>query len=185
MIVDGFLRSFDSLRAYADTAKFIDEINQVDGVVYPKICREIPTAIKEEILQRLAIIKGAPLDSYTLFMRQSPEGVVCPHQAHTDNAMGRWSLMLYLNRPEHCIGGTGLLRHKASGIAFAPADDEFLDIIHRDQNTAEAWDVYEVFEMVTNRAAIFDASKIHRAEPVGGYGDSNHNARLVLTCFFT
>lgn len=185
MVIDGFLSLYDDLRQFADYADFSDETNPADGVIYPKICKDVPRPIREEIIQRLALVKGAPIERYTLFLRQSPEGVHCPHQAHTDNSMGAYSLMLYLNRQEHCRGGTSLLRHKASGIAYAPESMHFLDTIQVDQNNPDAWAVIEIVEMTPNRAFIFDATRIHRAEPVGGFGSTNLDARVVLTCFFS
>lgn len=185
MTLNDFLQSFEALRAYADTATFEDVENSADGVVYPKICEDIPGECRDEILQRLAILKGEPLAHCKLFMRLSPKGVHVPHQAHTDNVMGTGSLMLYLNREEHCAGGTALVRHKASGITYAPEDDAYVDLVRADANNPDAWEIVEAVPMLPNRAFIFDARLFHRAEPLGGFGFTPANARLVLTAFFS
>ncbi len=182
MVIDGFLDTFDSLRAYADDAKFGDE--DVEGVVYPLICRHIPTAIREEILQRLAVIMGRPLVRPIMFMRLSPEGVHCPNQVHADNSMGDYSLMLYLNRPEHCQGGTAKVRHKETGIGFAPQSGTYADYVHNSRNNMDEWEPVEAIPMWPNRAFLFPANTLHRADPVGGFGSNNEDARLVLTVFF-
>lgn len=185
LIIDNFLAEFDALRDYADVAVFEDVVNPIDGVTYPLICADIPEPIKLSMLARLADFKGAEPEQVTMFMRRSPAGVPVPHAVHSDMSMGRYSLMLYLNRFEDCRGGTSFLSHRSSGIAYNPGLPEFADIVVSDQNNAIAWDVRELVTMLPNRALIFDASRLHRAEPVGGFGFTSQDARLVLTCFFS
>lgn len=185
LIIDGFLDSFDSLREYADSASFGTIRNDADGVDYPEICADIPDHVKAEIFSRLESIKGAPVDNPVLFMRRSPAGIHCPHQVHSDKTMGKYSLMLYMNRIEDCQGGTSFLSHKATGIGYNPEWQEFVSIITADQNNSDAWDVRELASMQPNRAVIFDAARLHRAEPVGGFGETPQDMRLVLTCFFS
>lgn len=184
LVIDHFLPEFEELQAYAKSAVFTDVVNQADGVTYPLICADIPDHLKLSIFCMIAKHFDAPT-SPTVFMRRSPSGVPCPHQVHSDASMGRHSLMLYLNDEEHCEGGTSFLSHRVTGIAYNPAMSMFADLVVDDQNTAEAWDVREMVEMHPNRAVIFDAARLHRAEPVGGFGDAPGNTRVVLTCFFS
>lgn len=185
LIIDDFLHNFEELRNYCDSAKFECVMNPVDGVTYPHICREIPEHIAQEILQTLCEVKGAPVVKPTMFLRLSPAGVHCPHEVHSDATMGAFSLMLYLNREFDCQGGTSLVSHRDSGIAVNPGLDEFVKIVTDDQNNREAWDIRHLVDMKPNRAFVFDASSLHRAEPPGGFGAGNEHARLVLTCFFS
>ncbi len=185
LIIDDFLPSFEALRKFCDTAVFSDVLNPFDGVVYPYICTDIPENIKQEIYSALCEVKQAPIIRPTLFMRLSPEGAPCPHRVHSDAAMGDFSLMLYLNRQEDCAGGTSMVSHVDTGIGYNPALAAFSDIVVADQNNDEAWMVRGMVEMKPNRALIFDAATLHRAEPVGGFGHTNETARLVLTCFFS
>jgi len=186
-IIDGFLsvRTYADLREYADISKFSDIKNEFDGVVYPKICVEIPDHVREEILAKLETWKGSKITGETMFMRQSPLGVECPHKVHSDLSMGRYSLMLYLNRLEHCAGGTSFVSHIDTGIAYHPVWPGFVDIITAHQNLDESWQVREIAHMIPNRAVIFDAGALHRAEPIGGFGSTPQDTRLVLTCFFS
>ena len=93
--------------------------------------------------------------------------------------------MLYLNREEDCQGGTSFVQHIDTGVAFAPARAEgILALMIHDQNNDYAWRAYKTIKMASNRGLIFDASAFHRAEPVGGFGTNNKDARVVLTCFF-
>lgn len=185
LILDDFLESYDALREYADTAVFSNITNPVDGVVYPLICADIPDGIKAEIFAKLEAFKGAPIKSPTLFMRRSPVGVAVPHAVHSDMSMGAHSLMLYLNRAEHCQGGTSFLSHKATGIGYNPERQAFAAIVVEDQNNYDAWTIRDMVAMKPNRAAIFDASRLHRAEPSGGFGTTPRDMRVVLTCFFS
>jgi hypothetical protein len=147
-------------------------------VVYPGISTDIPDIVKKFILRTLQ-----PRD-YTLFMRLSLEGVPVPHQAHTDSLMGTKSMMLYLNRPEHCVGGTSFVKHKKTGMLLNPRDQFEQRVWELDTNKYNAWEKYEQVDMKSNRAAIFPANLMHRAEPIGGFGTDATNGRLVLTMFY-
>lgn len=184
IVIDDFLSQFAELQAYAKTAEFTDVVNEFDGVTYPLICADIPEAIKESIFSGIELAMGN-FSKPTTFMRRSPAGVPCPHQVHSDLSMGTHSLMLYLNDEEHCEGGTSFLSHRLTGIGYNPQIPEVVDVVTADQNKPEAWDVREFVLMRPNRAVIFDAARLHRAEPIGGFGDTPENTRVVLTCFFT
>jgi hypothetical protein len=116
-------------------------------------------------------------------MRLSLADVPVPHQAHTDTVMGDFSMMLYMNRAEHCQGGTSLVRH-VTGMDTDPIDEESQKVWLRDTNIPEMWTPYTRCEMRTNRAFIFRANLMHRAEPLGGFGTDATNGRLVMTAFF-
>ena len=183
MIIDDFIDSYAELRKYADTAIFKTEKNPADGVEYPLICKEIPSAVRQEIVAKLSKIANAMVNVSAMFMRLSPEGVHVPHIAHTDNSMGRYSLMLYLCDNDNA--GTSFLRHRETGITYAPESQACVDIVTKDQNNLDAWACTGTVAMKQNRAFIFDAANFHCAEPVGGFGQTQKDARLVLTAFFS
>lgn len=183
IVVDDFLPEFKELQEYAKTATFTDVVNEADGVTYPLICAEIPNHLRLAVITMIAEHFAMP-EALTMFMRRSPAGVPCPHQVHSDASMGTHSLMLYLNAEGDCQGGTSFLSHRASGIAYNPGYELFTGVVVEDQNRPDAWEVRDMAEMRPNRAVIFDASRLHRAEPVGGFGDTPENTRVVLTCFF-
>lgn len=172
IIIDDFLPDFDDWRAWADKQRYAPVVNPADGVEYPGICKEVPTFGTR---MRLEAIMQHPVKINAAFMRLSLAGVQVPHQAHHDALMGQYSLMLYLNRAEHCQGGTSLVRHVSGD-----------DLAHweRDTNRPEMWSVYSLCEMRPNRAFIFRADLMHRAEPVGAFGTDPTNGRLVYTAFF-
>lgn len=185
LIIDDFLTTFDELRAYADEAVYQDIENPVDGVSYPGICAYVPRPCQTEIVGNLSAVMGAEVIPHRIFMRLSKADVPVPHQAHTDATMGQFSLMLYMNRAEHCKGGTSLVRHKQTGMCRNPRNEQELSYWKRDCNSPDEWDILNLCRMQPNRAFIFDATLFHRAEPIGGFGDDAKNGRLVLTCFFS
>ena len=115
MIVDDFLEDFDSVRKVCDGLNYSGVTSPVDGVFYPGISLEIPQAVKAEVVEKLEKLTGN-VGNLWLFLRLSVKGVDVPHQAHNDASMGRYGMILYLNRPEHCFGGTSLVRHKTEGM---------------------------------------------------------------------
>lgn len=183
VVINDFLPEFDELQKFALSAEFANVVNEVDGVTYPLICADIPSHLKFAVYSALEKNFCAPV-SPTIFMRRSPAGVPCPHQVHSDASMGDYSLMLYLNNTDDCQGGTSFLSHKALGIAYHPEHPEAVNVVTSDQNNPDAWKIRDMVEMAPNRAVIFNSSRLHRAEPVGGFGDIPENTRVVLTCFF-
>lgn len=183
IVIDDFLPEFEELQRHAQSATFTDVVNEADSVTYPLICDNIPNHLRLAVLCAIAKHFDLP-EAPVMFMRRSPAGVPCPHQVHSDLSMGDFSLMLYLNAEDDCEGGTGFMSHRALGIAYHPELPEAVAVIQADQNREEAWQIREMVDMRPNRAVIFDADRLHRAEPVGGFGDTPENTRVVLTCFF-
>ena len=181
MIVDDFIESFEALKKASIENVFSDQVNDVDQVTYPLISTDIPAEVENEIIIKLSDLMGVTVENPFMFMRRSPKGVNCPHQVHSDSSMGGYSLMLYINDSE---GGTSLLKHKESGISFNPESQEFVDIVVRDQNEPELWEVTDMIKMKPNRGFVFRSDMLHRAEPIGGFGEGSE-ARVVLTCFFS
>ena len=182
--IDGFLDDFGALRDHCDTQSFAGAVNPLDGVLYPGISVAIPENVQGEIREKLRDICGGEIVDMTIFMRLSPLGVEAPHQAHTDLLMGTHGLMLYLNREEHCQGGTAFVEHIETGMTHNPACLEEERIWRRDTNDYYAWREVDRARMIPNRALLFDTARMHRAEPVEGFGERAEDARLVLVCFF-
>lgn len=187
MVVDNFLSEsvLDELISYIEKASFGWLKNEVDGVQYPLICDKIPENIYSHIINAINKKVGFKPARPFMFMRMSPKGVPVSNIAHTDNSMGRFSLMLYLNKDKDAKGGTALLEHIETGAKRITDDLELLEKVKRDSNNIEAWKVHKLFDMKKNRAAIFDSHYFHRAEPLGGFGENKENSRVVLTVFFS
>lgn len=178
--IDDFLADFDSFRDYCNSLDYAGVTNPADGVFYPGVSLAIPGEIADEVREKIERIEGVPVSIRAIFLRLSTRGMEAPHQAHTDAIMGKKSFMLYLSEGE---GGTALVRH-VSGMDRTPVDEDHRLLWERDTNTPDAWQITDICEMRPNRACIFDADLMHRAEPVGGFGENSLDGRLVLTAFY-
>ena len=182
MIVDGFLDTFDDLKAHAMAVDYTGVTNPADGILYPDITADIPVEVVDEVQFRLNKVIGRPVTINTIFMRLTSSNTHgAPHQAHTDTIMGNYTMLLYL---QDGPGGTSFVKHKETGMVTDPMTPYELEAWQRDTNIPEAWEITEMVEMKENRANIIPANLFHRAEPVGGFGDDVSNGRIVLTAFF-
>jgi hypothetical protein len=182
IVIDGFLSTYEQLREYANTAEFVDEKSPADGVVYPRICRNIPDEIAADVGRRLSVVMGRVPAMRYLFLRDSPKNVAVPHKVHTDNVMGSFSLMLYLF--EMSGAGTGFAEHKTEKFRVVTSDAALVAKATADQNDMGRWNIWGGCESARNRACIFPADWFHVALPVGGFGTKPENSRVVLTAFF-
>lgn len=180
MIIDNFLETFEILNNHARTANYSGVKNLIDGIVYPDVTTDIPEVVKAEIQEQLDVIFG-PIRINMMFMRlTSDKTATAPHQAHNDLAMGNFTLLLYLND----AGGTSFIRHRETGMETQPQTQEQYEAWERDTNIPNAWEVTEMVDAKKNRANIIEADRMHRAEPIGGFGKELADSRIVLTAFF-
>ena len=180
-----FFENYPALRTYLDGLTYEGERNPVDGVEYPGVDRRVPAEVGLEVFKRVreCIGEDVELSSVPPFFRLSPSGQAYPHQAHDDHTMGTWTLVVYLNRPEHCVGGTSLLAHNEGWYA-APYSTQQFSTWERDANIRNAWRIRKSFPMVSNTGVLFPSHYLHRSEPVGGFGIGARDGRLVLVGFF-
>lgn len=181
--IDDFLEDFDTLDRFKDECEYKDEVNPADGVVYPLICKDLPLSIINDVMFNIThrVLLREPV-APLCFLRKSPKGMPVPHKFHTDNSMGQYSLMLYLQDNDNA--GTGFAAHKETGIYQAPKDDDLLRITIKDCNDDSKWQIYKKAKMEKNRAVLFDSSLFHVALPIGGFGNGTES-RTVFTCFFS
>lgn len=177
IVIDNFLDDFDSFNRYARSRDFTGQINPFDGVFYPDISTDIPPAVVEEVGR-----KTRAKSQNAVFMRLTSKNTKgAPHQAHNDSVMGAKTFLLYL---QDGPGGTSLVRHKQVGMEHGPKSAEEEAIWKRDTNTPEAWEVVDMIDMKKNRAFILPSQVMHRAEPVGGFGQSEKDGRICLIMFY-
>jgi len=183
---------FVFVRAYAHQAEFSDVINPVDGVTYPGICADIPVWIQRALMQQIAksmAVSVRQLKVHTCFFRVTTKNTLpAPHGAHNDISHADYSMFFYINeKPANLEGlaGTSLLSHKQTGLKGQPTRVEEWEVWQRDTNDHDAWNIDEIVFWEPNRMAIYPADRMHRAEPVGGWGTDQEDGRLVLIMFFS
>lgn len=181
--ISNFLSDFDSARNYFDSIPYEGVTNPADGVYYPGVSTEIPSNIASEVIDKTSSIIGREVLPRTIFVRLSTEGVEAPHQAHTDSVMGQYSLMCYLNRSNDCRGGTAFVK-SVHGLYSDPEAVEDFEFWKENHSNPDLWVAWARCDMEENKACIFPANLMHRAEPIGGFGKTAKDGRLVLTMFF-
>lgn len=175
--VCGFLSTFGLLEQHAKATKFQEQVNEVDGAVYPAISFDIPSQVRSELISKIEAEKGFKIEPALIFLRANPEGAAEPYQAHNDLNMADYTCIVYIS--DH--GGTAFVTHKETGMDRN--DPGYAIEWAKDCNNEAAWRVTKLVEMKPNRALFFDAELMHRGEPVTGYG-SGPDARMIMVCFY-
>jgi hypothetical protein len=183
-IEDNFLNDYESFRSYCDSIDYDGLLNPADDVFYPGVSDDIGDDVRLFCEAKLSEMLGKPIKFEYFFLRLSVDGVDVPQAAHNDVAMGGYSFMLYMNRLDDCLGGTSFVIHNKTGLSTTPINEKQLSLWRRDCNDLDAWSITNMVDMMPNRALIFKSSDMHRALPVGGFGENKEDGRLVLTGFF-
>jgi len=105
---------------------------------------------------------------------------------HVDPTQLSWAGVIYLNRPEHCQGGTMFYRHRALGSDRAPITPEELQaanlesvgaLLQRDGNDPESWQHLMTVPMRFNRLILYRPWLWHSAGE--SFGGGLEDGRLV------
>ena len=184
IVVDGFISEYDAFRRFLDGVNYSGMTNPADGVFYPGVSDDIPAYVAKCVDKSIAEAAGFAVNVKCQFLRLSVDGVGAPHQAHNDKLMSEYLCIHYLNRPSDCQGGTSFVRHIETGMDGEPKNETELEAWKNDHSNPDAWAVLSMCEMRENRAFIYPAEAMHRAEPVGGFGSGAEDGRLVMVTFF-
>lgn len=113
------------------------------------------------------------------FFRQSPRGQREPNYVHTDQGMGEWTAILYLNPQPMRGDGTTFWRHRVTGALGSEMDDALPRDAWRD---LEQWEPVSSVIAQMGRALIFPAARFHSRTIAENYG-SGDDARLIQVVF--
>ena len=106
---------------------------------------------------------------------------------HADQTTS-WAGVLYLTPDAPLSGGTGLFRHKETGLTEAPKlpngeyDMETLNNIYRDSQDMTKWEMTNFIGNVYNRLIIYRGDIFHTS--LDYFGQDKFNGRLFQTFFF-
>ena len=107
------------------------------------------------------------------------------HPDHTTN----WAAVCYLTPDAPASGGTGLFRHKETGMMRPPRledgkyDEEFLKKhIYPDSRDFSKWDMTGMVGNVYNRLVMYRGDLFHSS--LDYFGTNRNNGRLFQTFFF-
>lgn len=128
-------------------------------------------------------------------LRVNFDGQMPNNAVHTDSGYDQFAVILYLNRPEDCKGGTAFWRHKKYGWTHWPTDEQVRrtcrkankigDQLRGDANNPDAWELVHVAEMKFNRMIAFPTNTWHSRWPWPAFGKTMEDARLIWVSFFS
>jgi len=100
--------------------------------------------------------------------------------------MTTWAGVLYLTPDAPTESGTGIYRHKQTGIYAwdkANSETDFNDSDFIDDASMDQWEQLAFVANVYNRLVIYKGSLYHRSV-LPGFGTDKHSGRLFQTFFF-
>lgn len=184
IIVDDFYNNVDDVREFALQQDF-----NVDGN-YPghRTISFINDSIKEAINNIVSPYAGKVVwwgDNYTgayQYTTQHDRSWI-----HADQTT-KWAGVCYLTPNAPYSSGTGLFRHKASGLRAAVRnsdgtfDQDILDAIYKDSRDMTKWELLDVVGNVYNRLVIYPGDLFHMS--LDYFGTDRYDGRLFQTFFF-
>ncbi|MEO9079050.1 MAG: DUF6445 family protein [Rhodanobacter sp.] len=193
IVVDDFLENADELRSAALRMTYPPQKGPYPGRNSQE--RIEVTGLVQQVSQLVAepLKLITPLQSHAK-CRIALAGDQGFAKVHIDQGT-YWSGILYLSRPEDCVGGTEFFRHRRTNSDHAPIDpaertrlgyasDEEMhrDIIEKDTSDDSKWELTMRVPMRFNRLVLLRPWLWHTAGP--SFGDSMENGRLVYLMFF-
>lgn len=190
LIIDDFLPAsrIDDLRAEAVTLPYYDI--RFGGARYNRLHIRSNDELKPELEAAL----GFPIDQQHTFFRRNLAGELAKDEVHQDTEVSQFVAILYLNRPEHCRGGTALFRHRATGRDLYPSEHEIrkagkspkreLEKFEADWHRKEAWEQTRLLEMKYNRLVAYPCAAFHARFPREAFGTTPDDARTIWLSFF-
>lgn len=94
----------------------------------------------------------------------------------------QWAAVIYLTPDAPLSGGTGLFRHKSTGLSEAVDDKEVMGQIDLDANDRTKWDLCDVVANKFNRMVLYRGSMFHAS--LDYFGQDKEDGRLFQTFFF-
>lgn len=188
--LDDFLPNPIDYRERALKEKFYD-IRGPDGVTY----RNINVRPSDELEDILSCRLGKKVKCGYSLLRVNFAGEWPNHAVHTDNGYDQFAAILYLSRPEDCMGGTAFWKHRKYGWTNWPTAEQIrrtckkpeniIIRLQRDSNTENAWEQTHLAEMKFNRMIVYPTDQFHSRFPFPAFGTTMTNARLIWVSFFS
>ena len=106
---------------------------------------------------------------------------------HADQTT-KWAGVCYLTPDAPLSAGTGLFRHKPTGITMAPKNEdgsynrELLNEIYKDSQDMTKWELVDRFANKYNRLVLYRGDHFHMS--MDYFGRDLYNGRLFQTFFF-
>jgi hypothetical protein len=99
-----------------------------------------------------------------------------------------WAGVLYLTPNAPLSGGTGIFKHKATGVYKIPRlssgeiNEPLMELIYRDSRDMTKWEIVDFIGNKYNRLVIYQGDLFHSS--LDYFGTDMYNGRLFQTFFF-
>ena len=185
IIVDNFYRNVDEVREFALQQDF-----DVDGN-YPG--HRTKSFMNQSVADNISEILGAEMDWDPENFEDSYSGAF-QYTTQDDRTWihadrwNTWAGVCYLTPNAPVSGGTGIFRHKESGLSTAPRfedgtrNEELLDVIYEDARDYTKWDMTSMVGNVYNRLVLYRGDLFHAS--LDYFGRNLYDGRLFQTFFF-
>ena len=187
-IIDNFYDNADEVRAYALTKDFGVKGNYTGH----RTATDLNDGVRDYISSHIEPMNGKILWPYP----HDSESYCGSFQyttardrtwIHADSGT-TWAGVLYLTPDAPLSGGTGLFRHKATGLCTLPRfengdiDEELLTKIYEDAQDMTKWEMTDRIANVYNRLVIYRGDYFHAS--LDYFGKDIYDGRLFQTFFF-
>ena len=186
IIIDNFYDNPDEVREFALAQDF-----NVDGN-YPghRTQSFLTPSVQEWIAHHLRGVHGEPVwpegeDNYCgAFQYTTARDRTWIHC----DAWNDWAGVCYLTPNAPVTGGTGIFRHKPTGLVARPINEdgtrneELLNKIYEDAQDYTKWELVDTIGNVYNRLVLYPGDLFHAS--LDYFGKDMHTGRLFQTFFF-
>jgi hypothetical protein len=187
---DDFAPDIYQVRADLIAANPFATVVGPDGFDYTNVAKwEMPHwhELLEQMLGRKIVVK---MSGFRLNLAGE-----LPHSwVHSDDICAQFAVVLYLNPPDQCRGGTAFWRHNGLQIDRMPDlkamagnginADWWLSTLNSDWKNLDWWEQAGFVAMKTNRLITYPTSMFHSRYPFEGFGSGPEDGRMVWVCFY-
>ena len=185
LIVDGFYTDVDAVREFALQQDFSVKGNYPGNRTVSFLNDSIKETIESIVSPHAGKVTYWAEDSYTgAFQYTTSRDRSWIHSDQTTN----WAGVCYLTPNAPHTAGTGLFRHKETGLVRAPRnadgslDQVMMDYIGKDSQDMTKWDLLDVVGNVYNRIVLYRGDLFHMS--LDYFGQDLYDSRLFQTFFF-
>lgn len=186
LITDQFYNDVDSVREFALQQDFSVKGNYPGNRTIPFLNESVKQTIESIVSPHAGKVVYWSEEQYTgAFQYTTSRERSWIHADQTTE----WAGVCYLTPNAPHTAGTGIFRHKETGLIRAPKNEdgtlnrELMDYIGKDSQDMTKWDLVDVVGNVYNRLVLYRGDLFHMS--LDYFGTDLYNSRLFQTFFFT
>lgn len=184
IVIDDFYSNPEEVREFALTQDFNVTGNYPGARTVPFLNDDVKEHIGKHIVPLHGEIEWVMADYTGAFQYTTSRDRSWIH-ADQNN---KWAGVLYLTPNAPLTGGTGLFKHKETGLYKIPrnkdgsVNKELTDYIYKDSQDMTKWEMMDFVGNVYNRLVIYQGDIFHTS--LDYFGTDMYNGRLFQTFFF-